>query len=400
MPVDAGRRQTRFGIHRLHPNYQLTTLARDEQRGAHRAAQVAQRREAHDRRLAVEEQMRLHRRGDARDVRVAEPDAQPAADDDRVDVEQVLRGGDAGAERGDRARHELHRHRVLRAQRAGPDAAGQPVAAALLHDLEQLRVLAVVMQAPRAGLHGGASRVGLHAAAASAGAAGAVAAHDDVADLARGPAPEPRLAAEHEAAADAGAPEDAEDGVELAGGAELELGVGRHLHVVAEPHGRADPSSEVLAQREGAFPAGQVARAGDGPVVLVDRARRADPDAGQLGGLDAGGLRGLAQRARHRLRDVSRAALGRGGLAVLAQHLAVVVDDDGLDLRAAEIDAAAHAQAFGAQAYSGRATNRGPATAWRYAAMAAASESMRTSLTRSSSFVQRSCHQTAAFRRG
>ena len=46
--------------------------------------------------------MRLHRRGDPRDVRVAEPDAQAAADDDGLDVEQVLRGGDAGAERGDR----------------------------------------------------------------------------------------------------------------------------------------------------------------------------------------------------------------------------------------------------------------------------------------------------------
>jgi hypothetical protein len=50
---------------------------------------------------------------------------------------------------------------------------------------------------------------------------------------------------------------------------------------------------------------------------------------------------------------------------VLAEHLAVVVDDDSLDLRAAEVDAAAHAQAFGAQAYSGRATNCGPATALR-----------------------------------
>ena len=261
--------------------------------------------------------------------------------------------------------HELHRHRVLRAQRAGPDAAGQPVATALLHDVEERGVLAVVVQLPRAGLHRGAPRVGLHAAAAAAGAAGAVAAHDDVADLARGPAPEPGLAVEHEAAADAGAPEDAEDGVELAGGAELELRVGRDLDVVAELHGRADPSAEVLAEREGAFPAGQVARAGDGPVVLVDGAGRADADPGQLGGLDAGGLRGVAQRARHRLRDVGGPALRGRGLAVLAEHLAVVVDDDSLDLRAAEVDAAAHAQAFGAQAYSGRATNCGPATALR-----------------------------------
>ena len=43
-----------------------------------------------------------------------------------------------------------------------------------------------------------------------------------------------------------------------------------------------------------------------------------------------------------------------------AEHLAVVVHDDGLDLGAAQVDAAAHAQAFGAQAYAGRATNCGP----------------------------------------
>ena len=64
--------------------------------------------------------MRLHRRAIRATYGLAEPDAQPAADDDRLDVEQVLRGGDAGAERGDRAGHELHRHRVLARAARGP----------------------------------------------------------------------------------------------------------------------------------------------------------------------------------------------------------------------------------------------------------------------------------------
>ncbi len=62
---------------------------------------------------------------------------------------------------------------------------------------------------------------------------------DHVPDLAGPAASEPRLAVQDHAAADAGAPEHAQQRLIRLAGAELELGVGRHLDVVAD----ARPSS-------------------------------------------------------------------------------------------------------------------------------------------------------------
>ena len=76
------------------------------------------------------------------------------------------------------------------------------------------------------------------------------------------PRPRPGLAVEDQPAADAGPPEDAEQRVVRPPGAELELGVGGDLHVVADPHLRAERGLELRGQRERAFPVGQVARAG------------------------------------------------------------------------------------------------------------------------------------------
>ena len=157
----------------------------------------------------------LHRLADALHPRLAEPDAEPAADHHGVRVEQVDRGGDAVAERLDRVLEQLERHLVVARQRALPDPGGQAVAAALLHDLEQDGLLLLLDAPARAGLHRAAAGVGLHAPAAPAAALGAVDAHDHVADLAGGPAADPRLALEHQPAADAGAPEDAEQRFEL-----------------------------------------------------------------------------------------------------------------------------------------------------------------------------------------
>ena len=121
--------------------------------------------------------------------------------------------------------------------------------------------------------------VGLHAALAPAGALGAAALDDHVADLAGGAAAQPGLAVEDEAAADAGAPEDADQALELAPGAEVELGLGRDLDVVADPDLGAQRLLQSLRQREAALPAGQVAGAGDDAGLLVGVAGRADPDA-------------------------------------------------------------------------------------------------------------------------
>ncbi len=55
-----------------------------------------------------------------------------------------------------------------------------------------------------------------------------------VTDLPGRATPDPRLAVDDQPAADAGAPEHAEQRVIRLAGAELELGIGRDLHVVAE----------------------------------------------------------------------------------------------------------------------------------------------------------------------
>ena len=77
------------------------------------------------------------------------------------------------------------------------------------------------------------------------------------------------------------------------------------------------------------------------PAFPVHVARGADADPRERPRLDAGGLGGLGQRANHRVGDVLRAARGRRLVPGLAQHAVVVAHDDRLDLRSAEVDAAA-----------------------------------------------------------
>ena len=88
------------------------------------------------------------------------------------------------------------------------------------------------------------------------------------------PRPAPRLAVEDQPAADAGPPEDPEQRAERPARAELELGHGRDLDVVAERHRQPSSPFSVSAEREGAFPAGQVARARDRAALDDARASR------------------------------------------------------------------------------------------------------------------------------
>src|SRR4051794_5249124 len=165
--------------------------------------------------------------------------------------------------------------------------------------------------------------------------------HDDVADLAGGAAAGPRPAAEHDAAADAGAPEHAEQRVVRPARAELELRVGGDLDVVAEMRARAERVLERRAERELALPVREVPRARDRAGPRVDVARRADAHARQRVGLDARLVCGLGHRRGHRGGDVVRPALGRRRVARLAEHGVARVHHDRLDLRPAEVDAAA-----------------------------------------------------------
>src|SRR3954468_12671714 len=315
-------------------------MAGGQQGASVRAPEVAQLGEHDRRRVRVDEQVREHRLADLLDPRLAEPDAEAAADHHGLRVEQVHGGGDAVAERLDGLLEQLLRHLVAALQRSLPDAAGQPVAPALLHDLEQVRLLALLDAAAGARLHRPAPGVGLHAAAAAARAARAVHLDDHVADLRGGPAAEPRLAVEDDPAADAGAPEDAEQGAVGLRGADLELGVDGAADVVAERDGRPQLALEHLAQVERPVPAGQVPRARHGAGFVVDAAGGTDADALQPGRLDARLLGGHTQDLDHLGRDRRRTAVQRRLVALGAEHVVLGVHDRRLDLRAAEIDAA------------------------------------------------------------
>ncbi len=185
--------------------------------------------------------------------------------------------------------------------------------------------------------HRRAAGVGLHAAPAPAGALGPAALDDDVADLAGGAAAQPRFAVEHEAAADAGAPEDPDQALELAPGAEVELGLGRDLDVVADPDLGAEGFPQALRERKASLPARQVAGVGDDAGLLVDVARRADADPLQGRGLDPRLFGRLAQRRRHLVGHVLRSAAGGRRPPRLARDSAGGVDDRRLDLRPAQV---------------------------------------------------------------
>src|SRR2546423_1498831 len=198
------------------------------------------------------EQVRLHRVGYPVGKRLAEAHAQSAADDHRLDIEQVDGRGDARAECGDRFLEYFLRQLVVMLERPLPDAAGQPGTSALLHQLEQLGLLALLRPLAGPGLHRGAARVGLEAPATPTRAPGTALLDDHMPDLAR-PAPaEPRLACENQAAADPSPPEHAEQRLVLTAGAQIELGVGGHLDVVADPDPRAQHRGERRRELEGA----------------------------------------------------------------------------------------------------------------------------------------------------
>ena len=238
-------------------------------------------------------------------------------------------------------------------------------ALALLHQLEQVGLAALLDELARVRFHRRATGVGLHAAAPPARAARAVQLDDDVPDLRRAAAPAPRLAVEHDAAADARSPEDAEQRV---------VGLARRR---ARTRRRSRPARRCRARPRSRAPSSSVSASGKVPsqpgrlralvtAPSVDRPGRADADARQRARLDACCAWRFAQRALDRLGDVLRAAAGRRRTPRRAEHRVVVVDDHRLDLRAAEIDAAVACH----RADHGRRTsvNAGPAPTLRRAA--------------------------------
>src|SRR6185437_14379236 len=116
-----------------------------------------------------------------------------------LDIEQVDRGGDARAERPDRALDHLRCELVAFVERPRPDTAREAVAFLVLHELEEVGLLALHDELAHVDFHRAAPRVGLHAADFPAGAPGTVLLDDHVTDLPRPPAPAPRAAFEDRA---------------------------------------------------------------------------------------------------------------------------------------------------------------------------------------------------------
>ena len=224
-------------------------------------------------RAGVVEEVGQHRGGDPPAVGLAEAYAEAAADDHRLDVEQVHGRGDARPSAStarsisfvatlsscSSARSQMPL--VRRSRRCSAASSNRLVLAP------------PALDASGAGLHRRAPGVGLEAAAAPARAAAAALAHDGVADLAGAAAAVPRLAVEDQAAADAGAPEDAEQRAVGAAGAEHELGLGRDADVVAEHDLRAERGLQRRRERE----ARVASRAGCRRARRCPRRRRPSP---------------------------------------------------------------------------------------------------------------------------
>ena len=116
-------------VHRARPDAEaqcrgVAATSQRERGRADRAAEVARSRQArgdvHRRRIVVDEQVRVHVLGDPLHVGLTEADAEPAADDHGLDVEQVDRRGDPGSERLQRPLEQLLGQRVARARAPAP----------------------------------------------------------------------------------------------------------------------------------------------------------------------------------------------------------------------------------------------------------------------------------------
>ncbi len=121
------------------------------------------------------------------------------------------------------------------------------------------------------------------------------------------PRPRPGSAVEDQSAADAGAPEDAEQRVVGPPGAEAELGVGRDLHVVAERHPTAERRFELRRRAGRCLPSPGRLRALVTLPASITPGEPTPTPASSAGSTPAA-LRRIAQRLLHLRRDIRQAA--------------------------------------------------------------------------------------------
>ena len=162
-----------------------------------------------------------------------------------------------------------------------------------------------------------------------------------MADLTRRAPPEDDPTVQHEPAPDSGPPEDAEERPHAAPRAEPALGLRRDVDVVAEHHAHSEPLGDRGRERERLVQALDVRRQQHYPPLRVDASGRADPHADELTDAHSRLGRRLGDGDRDVARNVLRAASARRVSPRLADDLPGATGDDGLDLGAPEIDAAA-----------------------------------------------------------
>src|SRR5262249_27980697 len=219
---------------------------------------------------------------------------------------------------------------------------GQVVVPVLLHQREQAGLRAGLVVAPRLTFHGCPAGVSLDAASPAASALRTAELDHHVAELPGGATPQPAVFLDHDRATDASSPPEAEKRPQGPAGAQHCFPLDGGADVVPDPDRDPEAARKRLGEPKPVHPARKVACVRAGSVCLAADARGPAPAPRQLADLAPGRVRGSLQCLCHRGRALRGAAALRGRPTRLSRDRVALVGDDGLDLRATEVDAASH----------------------------------------------------------
>src|SRR3984893_17175491 len=311
-------------------------LTASQHGSADRAGQVTQLGRKELRRPIRHVQAGMHGLSDPVHEGLAELVPQSAAENNRLQVEQVLRVGERDAKRPDRLVDQLDYNAVLLGERGRDHAARGAISTLLLHDLEELGAPALRLPSTRRVLDRSATGVGLQVTEHAAAALASSVLDQCVANLTRRAKSLPQLTVQHQAATNPGAHEHAQEVLEGPTRALPPLAEHRHAHVIIEVHVHtAQTLGELVAHGNRAdLESGDVGRTGH--CRALDDTRGADANGLQPGERLTSGLKRALDRLGHRRQDRLRAGLWRR-YPTLAYDL-TLSQDHGLDLGLAQVD--------------------------------------------------------------
>src|SRR6185312_13635778 len=276
---------------------------------------------------------------DAFDETFAEPLGDAAADDDDLGIERVGQVAGEEAEVILRVAHDLAHDGVVEVERFFDHARGQRLGVVLAHQLRNLGLPALLDQLAHVALHGGARGERLDAAALAAAAARAVRQERHVADLAGDAAAAVvRVVADDDAAADAGADEDADHGARALADAVGVLADDGDADVVVEKDAQAiEAGGEALDERD--LRPAEVGRGVDDAARVIDAAGDADAERAEVGGARTDLVADAAAERDHAVDDGVGSVGGERLGALGVDDVAVDVDGGGVHLGATEVEA-------------------------------------------------------------